>query len=110
MPNSGCAVLSGVDAENGADSVDDSDSLGNGGGKKNNLTPTSATPTPSGTAAKEKRNRPFFKKVYRASNCLLNCVMKFERKLVAAPSSFIYNRSEVHNVLGSTVSLLVLEG
>ena len=54
--------MSGVDAENGCDSVDDSDSLGNSGSKKSNLTPTSAAPS-TGTATKEKRNRPFFKKV-----------------------------------------------
>ena len=44
------------------DSVDDSDSLGNSGSKKSNLTPT-GTMTNTGTATKEKRNRPFFKKV-----------------------------------------------
>ncbi|XP_052812983.1 voltage-dependent L-type calcium channel subunit beta-1-like isoform X2 [Mya arenaria] len=52
----------GLDVENGCDSVDDSDSLGNSGSKKSNLTPTSATPSTTGTATKEKRNRPFFKK------------------------------------------------
>ena len=41
------------------DSVDDSDSLGNSGSKKSNLTPTTTTP---GTGTKEKR-KPFFKKV-----------------------------------------------
>lgn len=50
-----------MDQENGADSVDDSDSLGNSGSKKNNLTPTSAAPS-SGSAQKDKK-RPFFKKV-----------------------------------------------
>ena len=59
-----------MDAENGADSVDDSDSLGNSGSKKSNLTPTSATPTTAGTAAKEKRNRPFFKKVGQELFCV----------------------------------------
>lgn len=49
----------GIEQENGMDSVDDSDSLGNSGSKKSNLTPTSTT-TP-GTATKEKR-KPFFKK------------------------------------------------
>lgn len=53
-----------MDAENGADSVEDSDSLGNSGSKKGNLTPMSATPATAGTG-KEKRNRPFFKKVCR---------------------------------------------
>ncbi|XP_052234857.1 voltage-dependent L-type calcium channel subunit beta-1-like isoform X2 [Dreissena polymorpha] len=54
----------GLEGENGCDSVDDSDSLGNSGsGKKSNLTPADqkgAFPTSAGT--KEKRNRPFFKK------------------------------------------------
>jgi len=50
--------------------LDDSDSLGNSGSKKSNLTPTSATPTTAGTAAKEKRNRPFFKKVGQELFCM----------------------------------------
>jgi hypothetical protein len=50
----------GVDQENGADSVDDSDSLGNSGSKKSNLTPTSAAPS---SAGQKDKKRPFFKKV-----------------------------------------------
>ncbi|XP_045179011.2 voltage-dependent L-type calcium channel subunit beta-1-like isoform X2 [Mercenaria mercenaria] len=49
----------GVDQENGADSVDDSDSLGNSGSKKSNLTPTSAAPS---SAGQKDKKRPFFKK------------------------------------------------
>ena len=52
-------VFLGIEQENGMDSVDDSDSLGNSGSKKSNLTPTTTTP---GTGTKEKR-KPFFKKV-----------------------------------------------
>lgn len=58
--NNAC-FITGVDQENGADSVDDSDSLGNSGSKKSNLTPTSAAL--SSGAGKDKK-RPFFKKVH----------------------------------------------
>lgn len=50
----------GLDQENGADSVDDSDSLGNSGSKKSNLTPTSAAPSSAGLQKDKKR--AFFKK------------------------------------------------
>jgi hypothetical protein len=50
----------GVDLDSRADIVDDSDSLGNSGSKKSNLTPTSAAPS---SAGQKDKKRPFFKKV-----------------------------------------------
>ena len=82
-----------MDAENGADSVDDSDSLGNSGSKKSNLTPTSATPTTAGTAAKEKRNRPFFKKVgqeFFVWECCIVCDFEGETYTLGITYMFMF--------------------